>query len=151
MPRTAPQHVGNRLNSSLLADHLWRQRHHLILLSRKPPRESNVTQQEWVFWVPGESGEWEEAIDGADDASLKQIIPTLADGIHLATPVFDGAKEIEIKDLLIKAGLPTRGQTTLFDGRTGVPFDNQVTVGVMYMVKLHHLVEEKIHARSIGP
>ena len=51
---------------SLLADHLWRQRHHLILLSRKPPRESNVTQQEWVFWVPGESGEWEEAIDGVD-------------------------------------------------------------------------------------
>ncbi len=90
-------------------------------------------------------------IDNADDQSLKDIIPTVSEGIHLATPVFDGAKEIEIKDLLTKAGLPTRGQTVLFDGRTGVPFDNQVTVGVMYMLKLHHLVEEKIHARSIGP
>jgi DNA-directed RNA polymerase subunit beta len=65
--------------------------------------------------------------------------------------VFDGARESDVKGLLTKANLPTRGQTILFDGRTGEPSQNPVTVGIMYMLKLHHLVEEKIHARSIGP
>jgi DNA-directed RNA polymerase subunit beta len=69
----------------------------------------------------------------------------------MATPVFDGAKEEEIKDLLQEAGLDTTGQTTLFDGRTGEPFDEKITVGTMYVMKLHHLVDDKIHARSIGP
>ncbi|MEW6570856.1 MAG: DNA-directed RNA polymerase subunit beta [Nitrospirota bacterium] len=72
-------------------------------------------------------------------------------GIHVATPVFEGAKETEIKELLKKAKLPTTGQTTLYDGKTGAPFDKPVTVGFMYMMKLHHLVDDKIHARSIGP
>jgi DNA-directed RNA polymerase beta subunit len=72
-------------------------------------------------------------------------------GIHVATPVFEGAKEAEIKDLLRKAKLPTTGQMILHDGRTGEPFDKPVTVGHMYMMKLHHLVDDKIHARSIGP
>ena len=72
-------------------------------------------------------------------------------GIYVATPVFEGAKETEIKDLLEKAGLPTTGGITLYDGRTGEPFDRPVTVGYMYMMKLHHLVDDKIHARSIGP
>ncbi|MCJ7481456.1 MAG: DNA-directed RNA polymerase subunit beta [Thermodesulfovibrionales bacterium] len=72
-------------------------------------------------------------------------------GIHVATPVFEGAKEGEIKDLLRKAKLPTTGQMILRDGRTGEPFDKPVTVGHMYMMKLHHLVDDKIHARSIGP
>jgi DNA-directed RNA polymerase beta subunit len=72
-------------------------------------------------------------------------------GIHVATPVFEGAKEGEIKDLLRKAKLPTSGQMILRDGRTGEPFDKPVTVGHMYMMKLHHLVDDKIHARSIGP
>ena len=72
-------------------------------------------------------------------------------GVHMATPVFDGAKEEEIKDLLQEAGLDTTGQTTLFDGRTGEPFDEKITVGTMYVMKLHHLVDDKIHARSIGP
>ncbi len=72
-------------------------------------------------------------------------------GIHVSTPVFEGAKEKEIKQLLKKAGLPTSGQTILYDGRTGEPFDRPVTVGCMYMFKLHHLVADKIHARSIGP
>jgi DNA-directed RNA polymerase subunit beta len=65
--------------------------------------------------------------------------------------VFEGAREAEIHELLEQSGLPTRGQTVLFDGRTGEPFDQDVTVGVMYMLKLHHLVDDKIHARSIGP
>ncbi len=72
-------------------------------------------------------------------------------GLLVATPVFEGAKEIEIKDLLKKANLPSTGQSTLFDGKLGEPFDKPVTVGYMYMLKLHHLVDDKIHARSIGP
>jgi DNA-directed RNA polymerase beta subunit len=72
-------------------------------------------------------------------------------GIYVATPVFEGAKESEIKDLLKKAGLSGTGQITLFDGKTGEPFKRPVTVGHTYMLKLHHLVDDKIHARSIGP
>jgi DNA-directed RNA polymerase subunit beta len=72
-------------------------------------------------------------------------------GVHMATPVFDGAKEEEIKQLLEEAGQDRSGQMTLFDGRTGEPFDEKITVGTMYVMKLHHLVDDKIHARSIGP
>jgi DNA-directed RNA polymerase subunit beta len=73
------------------------------------------------------------------------------DGIHMASPVFDGATEAEVEAYLAEAGLPTGGQSKLRDGRTGEPFDRDVTVGMMYMMKLHHLVADKIHARSIGP
>jgi DNA-directed RNA polymerase subunit beta len=69
----------------------------------------------------------------------------------MASPVFDGATEEEIKDLMSKSGMALNGQVTLHDGRTGDPFDQQVTVGIMYLLKLHHLVDDKIHARSIGP
>jgi len=72
-------------------------------------------------------------------------------GLYAATPVFEGAKESEIKELLKKAGLPGTGQITLYDGKTGEPFKRPVTVGYMYMLKLHHLVDDKMHARSIGP
>ncbi len=72
-------------------------------------------------------------------------------GLHIATPVFDGATEPEIVELLNKAGLPVHGKTPLFDGRTGEPFDNEVTVGYNYILKLAHLVDDKIHARSTGP
>ena len=90
-------------------------------------------------------------LDKSDAASIKKMAAKVKDGIHIGTPVFDGAKELDVKDLLARAKLPSTGQMTLFDGRTGEPFQNPVTVGVMYMLKLHHLVEEKIHARSIGP
>jgi DNA-directed RNA polymerase subunit beta len=72
-------------------------------------------------------------------------------GVHIATPVFDGATEAEVQAWLAEAGLPVGGQSVLYDGRTGEPFDRKVTVGMMYMMKLHHLVADKIHARSIGP
>ena len=72
-------------------------------------------------------------------------------GLYITTPVFEGATEEEIKGLLKKAGIPVSGQMMLFDGRTGEPFDREITVGYMYMMKLHHLVDDKIHARSIGP
>jgi DNA-directed RNA polymerase subunit beta len=72
-------------------------------------------------------------------------------GLYVATPVFEGAKENEIKEMLKKAGIPSSGQTILYDGRTGESFRRPVTVGYTYMLKLHHLVDDKIHARSIGP
>ena len=90
-------------------------------------------------------------IDTADEKSLKKMIEDVQNGIHIATPVFDGAKEEDVKNFLKHGELPETGQTVLFDGRTGEPFELPVTLGVMYMLKLHHLVEEKIHARSIGP
>jgi DNA-directed RNA polymerase subunit beta len=92
-----------------------------------------------------------EIIDGLDDDMIKLLASNLSEGIPIATPVFDGAREEEIKNLLESAGLPRNGQTTLYDGRTGEPFDTQVTVGIIYMMKLHHLVDDKIHARAIGP
>ena len=72
-------------------------------------------------------------------------------GLWIDTPVFDGATELEIKELLKKAGLPESGKTILYDGLTGEPFDQEITVGNMYMMKLYHLVDDKIHARSTGP
>ena len=75
----------------------------------------------------------------------------LSSGIPIATPVFDGASADDVTKLLDLADLPTSGQTTLWDGRSGEQFDRKVTVGTMYMLKLHHLVEDKIHARSTGP
>jgi DNA-directed RNA polymerase subunit beta len=90
-------------------------------------------------------------LDGASDEALRSLAGNVRDGIHVATAVFDGAKEAEIKEELERAGLPLRGQTVLFDGRTGDPFDHDVTVGILYMLKLHHLADDKIHARSIGP
>ncbi|WNG18636.1 DNA-directed RNA polymerase subunit beta [Cystobacter fuscus] len=90
-------------------------------------------------------------VDGLDDDEVQSLARRLKKGIHVATPVFDGARETEIHSLFDEARLPRTGQMVLFDGRTGEPFDQNVTVGVMYMLKLHHLVDEKIHARSIGP
>lgn len=90
-------------------------------------------------------------IDGLNEKELGKLVDKLKDGVPMATPVFDGAPESEIRALL-KMGLREEsGQSILFDGRTGEPFDQDVTVGVMYILKLHHLVDEKIHARSIGP
>jgi DNA-directed RNA polymerase subunit beta len=85
------------------------------------------------------------------EEDVRQIAGKLRGGVHYASPVFDGAQETQIKNTLALAGLPTSGQTVLFDGRTGEAFDQEVTVGVMYVLKLHHLVDDKIHARSIGP
>ena len=90
-------------------------------------------------------------LESLKEPEMKEVVSHLSDGIHVATPVFDGAKEDEVKNLLRKAQLPVSGQTVLFHGGTGEPFRMPVTVGVMYMLKLHHLVEEKIHARSTGP
>lgn len=93
----------------------------------------------------------QKAIQAISDDDVLQFAKDLKNGLHLASPVFDGASEEEIRALLKKAGVQENGQTVLFDGRTGEAFHEDVTVGIMYMLKLHHLVDDKIHARSIGP
>ena len=90
-------------------------------------------------------------IEKLDDAGTLKMAQNYANGVFMATPVFDGAKEEEIKNLLAEAGVEASGKATLYDGHTGEPFKEKVTVGTMYMLKLHHLVDDKIHARSIGP
>ena len=89
-------------------------------------------------------------LDSLDDAEIKQLAHNLRGGVPMATPVFDGASEAEIKAMLELADLPVNGKATLYDGRTGAAFDNPVTVGYMYMLKLNHLVDDKMHARSTG-
>ena len=90
-------------------------------------------------------------LDEATDDEVLALARKLGNGIFVSVPVFDGASEEEIRELLEKAELPVSGQTTLYEGRTGEPFHQKVTVGYMYLLKLHHLVDDKIHARSIGP
>ncbi|MGE0008642.1 MAG: DNA-directed RNA polymerase subunit beta [Parvibaculaceae bacterium] len=92
-----------------------------------------------------------EEIDGLDDDQVIELAGNLTRGVPIATPVFDGAREEDIAHLLKEAGLSSSGQVRLYDGKTGEAFDRQVTVGYIYMLKLHHLVDDKIHARSIGP
>ena len=92
-----------------------------------------------------------ETIKELNEDGLLELGENLRRGVPIATPVFDGAKEADIERLLEQAGLDKSGQVTLYDGRTGEPFDRKVTVGYIYMLKLHHLVDDKIHARSIGP
>jgi DNA-directed RNA polymerase subunit beta len=92
-----------------------------------------------------------ENLKSLTDEEILATAHNLKDGVPMATPVFDGAGEDEIKAMLALAGLPANGQTQLYDGRTGNPFDRPVTVGYMYMLKLNHLVDDKMHARSTGP
>ncbi len=93
----------------------------------------------------------EETIKSLGDKDLVELGTNLRHGVPIATPVFDGAKEADIEHMLDLAGLDHSGQSTVYDGRTGDTFDRKVTVGYIYMLKLHHLVDDKIHARSIGP
>ena len=92
-----------------------------------------------------------EDIEPMSEVQLLELCGNLRKGVPIATPVFDGARMSDIEGMLTRAGLDTSGQVVLTDGRSGEPFDRKVTVGVIYMLKLHHLVDDKIHARSIGP
>jgi len=92
-----------------------------------------------------------EGIEGAEDDALLEMAGNVTRGVPIATPVFDGAKEADVNDSLARAGFDTSGQSLLFDGRTGEAFSRKVTVGIKYLLKLHHLVDDKIHARSTGP
>jgi DNA-directed RNA polymerase subunit beta len=105
----------------------------------------------FVTRIYNETGGQKEKIDELNDAEIVELARNLSRGVPIATPVFDGASEEEIKRLLALADLPLSGQTHLFDGRTGEKFERLVTVGYMYMLKLNHLVDDKMHARSTGP
>ena len=94
---------------------------------------------------------YSENLDKLSKTEFKDLCENLKSGIPISTPVFDGAKEQDVTNMLELASLPKSGQTKLWDGRTGEKFDREVTVGTIYMLKLHHLVEDKIHARSTGP
>ena len=107
--------------------------------------------RDYVTECFGENETLRSFVETASDEEVLTLGRKLQKGIFFATPVFEGASEAEIKTGLKRAGLPGSGQVVLFDGRSGEPFDTKVTVGVMYMLKLHHLVDDKIHARSIGP
>ncbi len=116
-------------------------------------RESDTAMQRLRDRLGDIYGEraWAESISELEDGELLELANNLSDGVPIATPVFDGAHEADIDRMLREAGIEPTGQVTLIDGRTGEPFDRPVTVGYIYMLKLHHLVDDKIHARSIGP
>jgi len=105
----------------------------------------------FITQIYNDTGGQKEDLSSLNDVELLELAKNLSNGVPMATPVFDGASEEEIKRLLALADLPLNGQTHLFDGRTGERFERQVTVGYMYMLKLNHLVDDKMHARSTGP
>jgi DNA-directed RNA polymerase subunit beta len=110
-----------------------------------------VDIRKFLDQIYNQDGGQKEDIDSFSDAEVVALSKNLSKGVPIATPVFDGASEAEIKRLLALADLPQSGQMHLFDGRTGEKFERQVTVGYMYMLKLNHLVDDKMHARSTGP
>jgi DNA-directed RNA polymerase subunit beta len=116
-------------------------------------QRTGVRRQEMLDKLREAYGEriFREEIANLPDSELVELCNNLRKGVPIATPVFDGARMSDIEEMLAKAGLDTSGQVTLIDGRTGEPFERKVTVGYIYMLKLHHLVDDKIHARSIGP
>jgi len=114
-------------------------------------RENSKQLRGFLEQVYNESGGRKDDLNSLSDREIMQLAENLKDGVPIATPVFDGASEREIKDMLTLAGLNQDGQSVLYDGRTGEPFDRPITVGYMYMLKLNHLVDDKMHARSTGP
>jgi DNA-directed RNA polymerase subunit beta len=147
-----PLGVPSRMNvGQILETHLGWGAHALgkELMSIVGQRDVAALRERLKATYPG--GGTTGFIDGLGDDEVYKLAEKAARGIHVATPVFDGASEPEIFGLLSGASLPESGQCVLFDGRSGDKFDLPVTVGVMYMLKLHHLVDDKIHARSTGP
>jgi DNA-directed RNA polymerase subunit beta len=114
-------------------------------------QESVTKLRQFLEAIYNKTGGKVEVIKSFSDAEILELAGNLINGVPTATPVFDGATEAEIKGLLDLAGLDESGQSTLYDGRTGDKFDRDVTVGYMYMLKLNHLVDDKMHARSTGP
>ena len=114
-------------------------------------QESTAKVRQLLDTIYNKTGGRVESIKSLSDAEVLELAGNLTDGVPTATPVFDGATEAEIKGLLEIAGLDESGQSTLYDGRTGTKFDRDITVGYMYMLKLNHLVDDKMHARSTGP
>jgi DNA-directed RNA polymerase subunit beta len=147
-----PLGVPSRMNvGQILEIHLGRAAKGLGAQINRLLEEKNISELRKKMKSILSSKAEKEIIEKADNDELIELAWHHKDGFHMATPVFDGAKEEEIKALLDEAGLETTAQTTLYDGRSGEPFNEKITVGTMYMLKLHHLVDDKLHARSIGP
>jgi len=151
-----PLGVPSRMNvGQILETHLGWASHGLGLqigeVVAKIRRGTKVDELKKLLKSVYSKTEFDHKIAALDQAQLVELGENLTPGVPIATPVFDGAHEVDIVELLDKAGLESSGQVTLYDGRSGEPFDRQVTVGYIYMLKLHHLVDDKIHARSIGP
>jgi DNA-directed RNA polymerase subunit beta len=149
-----PLGVPSRMNvGQVLETHLgWAAKGLGLKIGRMLEQQQAVGEvRKFVTRIYNESGGQKEKIDSLSDQEVVALAKNLSRGVPIATPVFDGAAETEIKRLLEMADLPLSGQTTLVDGRTGERFDRPVTVGYMYMLKLNHLVDDKMHARSTGP
>jgi DNA-directed RNA polymerase subunit beta len=149
-----PLGVPSRMNiGQILETHLgWAAKGVGAKIGRMLEAQAAITDlRKFIGQVYNETGGQHEDIKGMTDAEVIELAGNLKKGVPMATPVFDGASEEEIKGLLALADLPTSGQTVLHDGRTGEQFERPVTVGYMYMLKLNHLVDDKMHARSTGP
>ncbi len=148
-----PLGVPSRMNvGQVLETHLgWAARGVGLKIGELLERQAKVAElRKFLDKVYNGSGRKED-LDSLSDAEILELAGNLKEGVPMATPVFDGASEEEIKAMLKLADLPESGQTMLYDGRTGELFDRPVTVGYMYMLKLNHLVDDKMHARSTGP
>ena len=149
-----PLGVPSRMNvGQVLETHLGRAAKGLGLKIGEMIRTGSDVKELRTFIdkIYNHTGGQKEDIASLNDVEIGELAANLSHGVPIATPVFDGANEEEIKQLLKIADLPETGQTVLYDGRTGERFDRSVTVGYMYMLKLNHLVDDKMHARSTGP
>jgi DNA-directed RNA polymerase subunit beta len=147
-----PLGVPSRMNvGQILEIHLGRAAKGLGEMINRMIEENKVGDLRKKFTRIFDSEDITSSIEQLDDGQVLAMASNYRNGMFMATPVFDGAKEDEIKALLTEAGLASSGQAVLHDGHTGEAFKEKVTVGTMYMLKLHHLVDDKIHARSIGP
>jgi len=148
-----PLGVPSRMNvGQVLETHLgWAARGLGIKIGKMLELKARIDDiRRFLHDIYNSSGKAED-LEGLTDEEILELAGNLRRGVPMATPVFDGASERDIKAMLRLAGLPESGQTRLYDGRTGEPFDRNVTVGCMYMLKLNHLVDDKMHARSTGP
>ena len=148
-----PLGVPSRMNvGQILETHLgWAAKSIGEGLNELLERKSDLNEAKNELKKTYSSPDFDKFVDEASAEDIKRFVGRLKKGMLVASPVFDGCPEVKIRELLNSAGLPETGQAVLFDGRTGLPFDQEVTVGIIYMLKLHHLVDNKIHARSIGP
>jgi DNA-directed RNA polymerase subunit beta len=148
-----PLGVPSRMNvGQVLETHLgWAAKGLGIKIGKLLEARAKVVEiREFLAKIYNNSGRKEE-LDTFSDKEILELAANLVDGVPMATPVFDGASEDDIRTMLRLAELPEHGQVTLYDGLTGEPFEREVTVGYMYMLKLNHLVDDKMHARSTGP
>ena len=148
-----PLGVPSRMNvGQVLETHLgWAAKGLGIKIGKMLEAQASIVKiREFLDKIYNSSGHKED-LNSLSDAEVIEMAKNLVHGVPMATPVFDGASEDEIRTMLKLADLPEHGQIQLFDGLTGDPFEREVTVGYMYMLKLNHLVDDKMHARSTGP